>query len=292
MKAVSAKIPEVLETDMFAIRVTELPFFSTQFHFHRECQIVYIMESEGKRVIGDSIEIFKSDEIILLGSGIPHVWHNDKHYFEMEKNEVHARSIALFFHPEKLLRGLAQFTPTNKLESVLKKAGRGMKFSDRTKQQLKKLLLDITKEKEISRMVTFVKILEVISNTKEFELLASEGYINNYQEKDNDRIEKVFKYVFGNFSEEIQLDQIARLVNMNKQAFCRYFKTRTQKTFTHFVNEVRIGHACRVMADGEMHIAGLAYQCGFNSLSNFNRFFKEIKGITPREYLKMTQTIN
>ena len=292
MKAVAAKIPEVLETDLFGIRVTELPFFSTEFHFHRECQMVYVMESEGKRIVGDSVEVFESEEIILLGSDIPHVWYNDKRYFEHEKHEVHARSIALFFHPEKILTALAQFTPTNKLESVLKKASRGMKFSSRTKQQLKRLLLDISREEDITRFATFIKILEVISNTSDFELLASEGYFNNYQAKDTDRIDKVFRYVFSHFSEEIHLDRVASLVNMNKQAFCRYFKTRTQKTFTSFVNEVRIGHVCRVLADGEMPIAGLAYQCGFNSLSNFNKFFKAIKGITPREYLKMLQAIN
>ena len=292
MRAVSAKIPEDLKKDLFALRVTELPYFSTEFHFHSECQMVYVMESEGKRIIGDSVEIFKSDEIILLGSDVPHVWHNDKHYFEMDKKEIHARSIALFFHPQELLRGLAQFTSITKLESVLKKASRGMKFSNRAKQQLKKLLLEITKEKELTRLSTFIKILEVISNTKEFELLASEGYVNTFHARDNDRIDKVFKYVFSNFSEEIQLDYIARLVNMNKQAFCRYFKTRTQKTFTHFVNEVRIGHACRVITDGERHISSLAYQCGFNSLSNFNRFFKEIKGVTPREYFKMVQNVD
>ncbi len=292
MKAVAAKIPEVLETDLFGIRVTELPFFSTEFHFHRECQMVYVMESEGRRIVGDSVEAFESEEIILLGSDIPHVWHNDKHYFEKDKNEVHARSIALFFHPEKIINVLAQFISTIKLESVLKKASRGMKFSSIAKNQLKRLLLDISRDEDISRFATFIKILEVISNTKDFELLASEGYFNNYRAMDNDRIDKVFKYVFSHFSEEIHLDRVASLVNMNKQAFCRYFKTRTQKTFTSFVNEVRIGHICRVLADGEKPIAGLAYQCGFNSLSNFNKFFKEIKGITPREYSKLIRAIN
>ena len=287
MKPVSAKIFEDFENNFFSVKKIELPFFSTEFHFHKECQIVYVQESEGKRIIGDSIESFGSDELIFLGSGIPHVWHNDKHYFEMDKKKIKARSIAVFFHPDKLLEGLSHFTPVKKLEAVLLIAKRGMKFTNQSKVQLKQLLLEMTQKKELSRLITFIKILELISSTREYELLASEGYINTYHARDNDRIDKVFKYVFSHFTEEIQLDQVAGLVNMNRESFCRYFKSRTQKTFIHFLNEVRIGHACRLMTEGETHIAGLAYQCGFNSLSNFNRFFKEIKGVAPREHLKM-----
>jgi len=287
MKPVSARIFEDVESSSFSVKKIELPFFSTEFHFHKECQLVYVEESEGKRIIGDSIESFGSDELILLGSDIPHVWHNDKHYFEMDWKTIHARSIAVFFHPDKLLEGLSHFVPVKKLETVLLKARRGMKFKNKTKQQLKKLLQEMTQQKEFSRLITFIKMLELISTTREFELLASEGYINTYQASDNDRIDKVFKYVFSHFADDIQLNQVAALVNMNRESFCRYFKRRTQKTFIHFLNEVRIGHACRLMANGETHISGLAYQCGFNCLSNFNHFFKDIKGVTPREYLKM-----
>ena len=111
--------------------------------------------------------------------------------------------------------------------------------------------------------------------------------MNTYQPKHNDRIDRVFTHVFSHFKTDIQLDEIAKLAHMNKQAFCRYFKSRTQKTFVQFVNEVRVGHACKLMADGHRQIAGLAYECGFNSLSNFNRFFRDIKGVSPRDYIKM-----
>jgi AraC-like DNA-binding protein len=198
--------------------------------------------------------------------------------------------VALFFDPEKLVELLSHFMPVKKLEAVLKTSQRGMKFSGTAKELLKQLVLDMTKQVGLNRMISLLKIIELLSGTKEYELLASSGYINTYQAKDNDRVDKVFKYVFSNFTEEIQLDDIASLINMNKQAFCRYFKSRTQKTFVAFVNDIRISHACKLMADGDYAIAGLAYDCGFNSLSNFNRFFKEAKGITPREYKKMIAT--
>lgn len=287
MKPVFAKILEDLQREVFAIRITALPYFSTEFHFHNECQINYIMESEGKRIIGDNVETFKSDELTLLGPDLPHVWYSDKQNAGRKRKGHHARSITLFFNPDKLLEALAHFGSVKRLESLLKKAGRGMKFSGRTKLQLKQLMLEMTTQNEMKRLITFIRMLDVITTTKEFDFLASDGYINSYQAKDNDRIDKVFKYVFNNFPAEIKLNYVASLVNMNKQAFCRYFKSRTQKTFVQFVNEVRIGHACKLITNGENQIAGLAYDCGYNSLSNFNRFFKEVKGITPREYKKM-----
>jgi AraC-like DNA-binding protein len=287
MKAVAAKILEDTDAYLFLIKINELPYFSTDFHFHKECEIVYVIEGDGRRIIGDSIEMFGPDEVVFMGSDIPHVWRNNKHDFEYNIGEVHARSITLSFHPEKLVRHLSNFTTVNKLESVLKKARKGMKFSGSAKQKLKRLLYGMTEQKGFSRVITFMKIVELIICTNEYELLASEGYINTYHEKNNERMDKVLKFIFSNFTKEISLDEVAAFANMNKQAFCRYFKSCTQKTFSNFLNEVRVGHACRLMNNGETYIAGLSYHCGFKSLTNFNRFFKQIKGITPREYLKM-----
>ncbi|MCA0397946.1 MAG: AraC family transcriptional regulator [Bacteroidetes bacterium] len=289
MKPIFAKILEDLTQEVYDVRVIDLPFFSTEFHFHRECQMVYVVESEGKRIIGDSVEAFASDELILLGSDIPHVWHNDKSYFEKNNQGAHAVSFALFFNPDKLIELLSHFMPVKKIETVLKTAKFGMMFSGQAKQSFKELLIGMIRQNKLNQMISLLKILELLTITKEYILLASRGYVNTYQAKDNDRIDKVFKYVFSNFTREIQLDEVADLINMNKQAFCRYFKSRTQKTFVEFVNDIRISHACKLMHDGGHSIGSIAYDCGFNSLSNFNRFFKEVKRITPREYKKMIE---
>ncbi|MEX6689538.1 helix-turn-helix domain-containing protein [Danxiaibacter flavus] len=285
MKPVFAKIPEDLK-EVFAVRVTNLPYFSTEFHFHHECQLVYVVESEGKRIIGDSVETFTNDEVILLGSDIPHVWCNDSKYFDKDQQEKSAHSIAIFFDPEKLIELLSHFGSVKKLESLLKNAGRGISFQGKTKEKIKELITTLKEQENLSRLITLLKIFEVAIQTDEYHLLASSGYVNTYHAKDNDRMDKVFKYVFNNFTRDIQLEHIAELANMNKQSFCRYFKSRTQKTFIEFLNEIRIAHACKLIAEGENHIAGIAYNCGYNSLSNFNRFFKEIKGISPKAYSK------
>ncbi len=285
MKPVFAKIQEESQMGIFAVRVIDLPYFSTEFHFHKECQLVYVVESEGRRIIGDNVENFNSDELILLGPDIPHVWHNDRKYFDRD-NSAHARSVALFIDPDKLLASMAQFGLERQTELLLKKSQRGMKFSGQAKKTLKNILLEMTDQQPFAQLISFMRILDTLTRTREYTLLASHGYVNTYQAKDNDRIDTVFKYVFSHFKNEMQLDDVAKLVNMNKQAFCRYFKSRTQKTFVQFVNEVRIGHACKLLAEGDHPIAALAYECGFNSLSNFNRFFREIKLMTPRDYCR------
>lgn len=289
MKPVRTTIPESINSEVFAVRVTALPFFSSEFHFHEECQLVYVIQSQGKRIIGDSIEPFASDEVVLLGPQIPHVWYNDKHYFEHQASEIHARSIALFFNEEKILRELSMFAPVHKLEAVLQKARRGMKFEGQTKEMLKELLQQISMKEGLDRVITLLNIFKILDQSVEYQLLASEGYTNKYLSNDKERIDKVFHFIFENFRQDISLNDVAAIANMNRQAFCRYFKSRTQKTFVEFLNEVRISHACRLLTESNQAVANLAYDCGFNSITNFNRIFKEIKGISPRQFRNMLE---
>ncbi|HEX5023781.1 MAG TPA: AraC family transcriptional regulator [Agriterribacter sp.] len=289
MKPIAARIIEGIgEGHFFTVKAINLPYFSTEFHFHDACQLVYVVESEGKRIIGDSVEHFHSDELIFLGASVPHVWHNDQHYFKTS-DTVHARSVALFFNPDDLLNRLAGLCDVKRLEVMLRQAQRGMQFFGESKKQMTALLLEMLHQKELPSVINLLRLLQLICDTQDFVYLASGGYVNNYHSKDNKRMDLVFKHVFENFREEIPLSKVAGIANMNIQAFCRYFKTRTQKPFTHFVNEVRIGHACKLLSNGEENITAISLESGFNSVSNFNRFFKTIKGITPREFRKNLQ---
>ena len=166
MKPVFTKIQEDVQMDVFAVRVIDLPNFSTEFHFHKECQMVYVEESEGKRIIGDSVEIFSSGELILLGPDIPHVWYNDRRYFEKGEQETHARSLALFFDPDKLAAVMELFGEGKHMTALLKKMRRGMKFSGKTKEELKRLMHHIATQQGMPRLITFVRILEVLTRTR------------------------------------------------------------------------------------------------------------------------------
>lgn len=290
MKPVFAQILEIADQKIFMTKEIVRPSFATEFHFHEECQLVYVMESEGTRIIGDSIEPFTSGEIVLVGTNTPHVWHNTATYIKKDKvrGDEHprktAKSLVLYFSPARLHTLLGQFGYFPELDAKLAAATRGMIFQGDTRKKMISLLTELQKQDSLDRIVNFFKLLDIISQTQEYNLLSSPRYINNYVKKDGERMDRVFRYILDNFTKDVQLDAVSELAHMNKQAFCRYFKSRTQKTLIEFINHMRISHACREMEERDLPIATLAYECGFNSLSNFNRFFKEVKGITPREY--------
>jgi AraC-like DNA-binding protein len=288
MKPLFAKILDGKTNNVYGVKVVDAAYFSTEFHFHEECQLVYHIESEGRVMIGDSIGNFANEELIFVGSNLPHVWHNSKDYFINAAANSKARSISLFIHPKKILDIFREPENILQLKMFFQLSKRGMKFGNSAKNEVKQLLIKTASEtEEIGRLIGVLEILKVLCHTKDYQLLTSPGYTNNYQLKDNDRMDKILKYVFDNFDKEILLNKAADMTNMNKQAFCRYFKNRTQKTFVTFVNEVRIGHACKLMSETDKQISELAYVCGFNSLCNFNKLFKAAKGISPKEFRKM-----
>lgn len=281
IKPVFARILEGLDARAFATREIVRPIFSTEFHFHKACQMTYIVKSEGRRIIGDNVDHFGSDELTFLGSDLPHVWHNDKNSQELAGG---ARSLALYLDPTKILQTCDQLFDTKKLESFLHHAKRGLLFHGNTKKILKNKLRKIVEAEEIKKALLLFEIIDIVMHTNEFEYLSSAGYTHSYQSDDNDKIDRVFKHVFDHFSQEIQLNEIAEMSNMSKHAFCRYFKARTQKTFIQFVHEVRVSESCKLIIENKEQVSTIAYACGFNSLSNFNKIFKTIKGVTPSQY--------
>lgn len=280
MKPVFARIIEGLDTFAFAARAINRPVFSTEFHFHSACQMTYIVKSEGKRIIGDNVDRFSYDELTFLGSDIPHVWHNDIKNEDTEE----AKSLALYIEPTSLLDSLEKLVDTKKIETFLNSSRRGLLFYGETKETLKTKLQQITIAEELRKAIILLEIIEILIHTEEFHYLSSTGYKHNYQATDTNKIDRIFKYVFDNFREELQLDEVAEMANMSKHAFCRYFKTRTQKTFIEFVHEVRVSEVCKLIANDKDQINNIAYHCGFNSLSHFNKTFKSIKGVTPSQY--------
>lgn len=287
MKPVFAKILEGAAITTFATKDVQRPFFSTEFHFHSACQMTYIVESEGKRIIGDNVSNFVSDELTFVGPDLPHVWHNNN--INCPGSAIAetktSRSLALYIEPKLMIKVLGHFFHTHKIEAFFSASKRGLLFRGETKEQLKVKLKKIVQlDYGFEKTILLLEIIELMLSTDEFDYLSSAGYTHNYSPIDNSKIDSIFKFVFNNYTREIQLDQVAQLSNMSKHSFCRYFKSRTQKTFVQFVNEVRISESCRLIVENKHQITHIAYACGFNSLSNFNKIFKSIKGVTPSQY--------
>ena len=287
MKPIFAKILEGSEITTFGTRAISQPFFSTEFHFHSACQMTYIVQGKGKRIIGDDVGSFTTDELTFIGPNLPHVWHNNLQY---EYALAGSRSLALYIEPKLIIEVLGKFFKTHKIESFLNTSRRGLLYKGATKQKLKQKLKQIVSlDYGFEKTILLFEIIEIMISSEEFDYLSSAGYTHHYNPSDNNKIDRIFKFVFDNYSRDIQLDHVAALSNMSKHSFCRYFKSRTQKTFVQFVNEVRISESCRMIAENKLQITPIAYTCGFNSLSNFNKIFKSIKGITPSRYRAQLQ---
>ena len=280
-------VPAIISPgNIFFIRDVKQPHFSSEFHFHEECQLAYIIKGSGKRIVGDSVEHFEENELVFIGSNIPHVWYNTERKYTKSK-KLQSVSLSLFISQKQLLEHLSDFGDMERIKHLFQKAQRGMLITGPVKTKLVGLLKKAFSEtNSIEHIITIFRIIHLLSVTNEYTLLASHNYINNFQYRENERMNNVYEYLMQHFKKEISLAEVASIAAMNPNAFCRFFKSRTQKSLTQFINEIRIGHACKLLADPDESITQIAYECGFNNVSNFNHFFKLIKKTTPRKYRK------
>ena len=273
-----------LSHESFTVSQHRLPRFLNVWHYHKELELVYIKNSEGTKFIGDCIENFAAGELVLIGSCLPHLWLNDKGYFE-SKN-LTAEAIVIHFHPRCFGDRFFDIPEMHKVNKVIEEAKVGIRIEGGNKHKIERLMAGMFRESDFNKVISLLQILSFIADEKEKVFLSSHSFINSYAKNSNTKLDKVYEYVLNNFKMEINLNGTADLVHMNPSAFSRYFKQTTNKTFVQFVNEVRIGYACKILIDeGDKNISEIAYECGYKNLSNFNRQFKSITGKTPRDYL-------
>lgn len=281
MQPIYAKALSNSGNRIFEIRHENCPKLLSEYHFHRECQLTYIIKGKGQSCIGDQLEDFECDELTFIGPGLPHVWYNSPTETDQEQN---VQFITLYFDPEALLSFCSLLFETSKLNELLERSRQGMLFYGNTKNKLKRILRKMVYAPDIKKTAYFFTSLAILLQTEEYSVVSGKPYNNGSPRREGEIIYSVYQYVFKNFNNEISLEEAAKLANLTKPSFCRFFKARTRKTFSKFVNEVRINEACRLLAQQENPITQIAYACGFNSLPNFNKFFKSIKGITPSDY--------
>jgi AraC-like DNA-binding protein len=279
-------VPAIIAPEkIFFIREVNQHYFSSEFHFHEECQLAYIIKGSGKRIIGDSVEHFDENELILIGSNIPHVWYNTERKY-IKSKKILSVSLSLFISPAKFIHHLSDFGDIEKIKQLFQRAQRGMVITGKSKLKSVGLLKKAAKEHGAEQIITLLKLIHLLSVTEEYAMLTTSNYVNTFQNRENERMNNVYEFLIKNFKHDISLAEVAGIAAMNPNAFCRFFKSRTQKSLTQFINEIRIGHACKLLNNKDAGIAQIAYDCGFNNVSNFNRSFKIVKKISPREYRK------
>ena len=268
----------------FIITHNRYPHFLKVWHYHSQIELVLVLNSTGTRFIGDSIQKFEPGEIVLLGRDLPHMWLNDDAYFAPNEKLL-AEAIAIHFDEDFLGVDFFNTIEFASIGKMLQLARRGIKF-DSVSRAMRDELQKMETLDSFSRSIALIKLLKYLSVHEKFEVLSSAGYINSFQKNKNDRLNKAYGYIFDNFKQDVNCAKVADFVGMNPSAFSRYFKKNHRKTFSNFLNEIRIGYACKLLLEREGHITEVAFEAGFNNISNFNRQFRAQKQMSPKEYIK------
>jgi AraC-like DNA-binding protein len=267
---------------MLKVKWDDFPHFTYPWHFHSEFEIVYVLKSSGKRFVADNVETFGEGDITLLGSNLPHFWKSDAPGETENASRVNA--IVVQFHKDFFRDEINSYPEFHRINELLKRAGRGIHFSKTSGEKIGKMLKRLLKLNGIERMLYFIKLLDTMARTENYRILASKAYQLEEQKELNNRLDKIMHFINTNYQRKITQEEVASKIGMTTAAFCRYFKEKTGKGFIFFVNEMRIGYACKLLIENHLSISQICFECGFNNISNFNRMFKRQTGYTPGEY--------
>ncbi|MDW5288054.1 AraC family transcriptional regulator [Formosa sp. PL04] len=270
----------------FLIRQDKIPCIEENWHFHKELELIYFIKSGGTRYVGNSIGDFGPGELYLIGSNVPHLFKNHKEYYKDEVENEGVDLIVVKFDVEFLGASFLNLSETRSLNLLFKKADHGIQFSNAVAYLVHRHMVGLVGSRGLSCIVGLLKILDILSISENYSTLCAEVINNTFNSNEKERMARVICYLTNNFDKKIELDEVAEIAYMTPNSFCRYFKKRTKKSFTQYLNEIRLRHACRLLIEGENQIATICYQSGFNTLTNFNRQFKTLMHLTPTEYME------
>jgi AraC-like DNA-binding protein len=274
----------------FSIRRDLYPI-NNRWHYHSEIELIHIKKGEGTQFIGDCIKRFKAGDVVIVGSNLPHYWRFDDVYYESDPKLAADIRVAHFnenFWGEHFLN----LPENNNIKAILEKAKRGLQVTGKTKQKVAELLEQLQDADGPQRIVLLLEALNAAANCKQLITLSSLGFKPDVGDVENDRINAIYEYSIKNFKRKIQLEEIAEVANISPNSFCRYFKSRTRKTYSQFLIELRVGHACKLLIENNHCIKRLCYDSGFNNFTSFHKYFKMITGKSPLAYQKEFVTPN
>lgn len=263
----------------------DLPHFIVPWHYHPEIELMYILEGTGTRFVGDHIGQYKEGDVCMVGPKLPHEWRNDDEFFKKEAG-LKASCLCLFFLKEIFEGNLIRLSEMNNIRQLIERSRRGIKFTGKSREEIGEFIKQSVHQTGAARITGFITLLEMMATTDEYELLASIGFTESVNSADFERFDKVYQYLMKNYMNPIKLEEVASLVGLTPNAFCRYFRGRTKKTFVQYLNDIRIGQAKKLLIAGRMKISTISLEVGFNNLSNFIEQFKRSTQMSPSDYQK------
>ncbi len=283
--------PQLLKVDTgpassFSVRRDLLPYINNKWHYHTELELIHFKEGYGTQFIGDSIKSFRSGDVLLVGPDIPHYWSFHENYFEdvnAPPPDIRVAHFCEHFWGRQFLE-----LPENKaIKAVLEKSKRGLQINGKTKNRIGALLEEMLSAEGTKKILLLIEALNTIACSDETTPLSSIGFQQNLNSTQNDRINAIYQYSLANYKRKIHIEEISEIANMSPNSFCRYFKSKTRKTYSVFLIEIRVGIACKLLLENRLSIKQICYESGFHNFASFHKYFKLITQKTPLNYQRM-----
>lgn len=277
---------EIKENCLFIGKSNIIPNFDGLFHFHPEYELTLINEGQGNCLIGDKLVSFKKGDLFLLGPSLPHAWTSDF------KQKGMSHSVVIQLHQDRWKGAFLEGKELRTIVKMFEDSNRGILFKNIDSEAVFNMMSQIVENQQtLAGLLKILSLLGDLSENKQYQLISSVGYHPAFRGHDFEKINKVYHYVQEQFGNDITIEILADLTNMTKSGFCRYFKKITQRTFVSYLNEYRIGVACRLLQQKDLSMSEICFESGYQSISNFNKQFKINTGFSPRTYKRRLYNI-
>jgi AraC-like DNA-binding protein len=273
------EITPLTQSDCFTIFTRVKKEFDFPLHYHEEYELNFILNARGaKRIVGDSIEVIEAEELVLVGPMQVHAW------FTHVCSSKEITEITIQWHKDLFDEKFLHRNQLNFIRTMFERSVKGIAFSKETTQAIMPRLQTLNQKNGFDGVMELLSILHDLSISRNMRTLSDATFNQDKLNYNSRRIEKAFAHMNKNYDKAINLKEVSKLVDMTEVSFSRFIKKRTGKTFVDSLNEIRLGHATRMLIDTTHSVAEISYNCGFNNISNFNRIFKKKKKCTPKEF--------
>jgi len=273
------EITPLTQNDCFTIFSRLKKEFSFPLHYHEELELNLIINAKGaRRIVGDHIDTIGDMELVLVGPNLYHAW------FTHQCKSEEIREVTIQWHKDLFEDKLLRRNQLSFIRSMMDRSKKGILFSRETTEALAPRILSLNQKQGFDSVLELLSILHDLSTSRNMRTLSDASFTNQHFTYNSRRIEVAFEYMNSNYDKQISLGEVAKMVNMTEVSFSRFVKKRTGNTFIDSLNEIRLGHASRMLIDTTHSISEISYHCGFNNISNFNRIFKKKKTCTPKEF--------
>jgi len=282
---------QVTSTPQESLRLLELrgPSYHCTWHFHPEYQLGLVIKGAGHRIVGDNIGPLEAGEVSLLGPNLPHAWQFDE---PTSKRDRELQCVIVYFKEDFLGPDFLKRPEVEHIRRLLKRAATGLQIRGKTRRAAATLLQAMPAHEGFQRVLDLLELLHLLASSEELVPICSSGFLPKLPDQNGERLRKICELIQERIAEPIHRDDIAAAAHFSPGAFSRFFKARTGKTFHDFVTELRIGRACRLLAEQEMNVTEVALACGFANVASFNRSFRRMKRVNPTEFRKRMPALN